>query len=41
MDVASLTRAIERENEKASNYRLQLAADQANSSGDDEEENDL
>ena len=41
MDAAALMRAIERENEKASNYRSQLAADkESNSSGDDEETDD-
>jgi hypothetical protein len=43
MDVAALTRAIERENAKASNYRSQLVddADESDSSsGDDEEEED-
>jgi len=43
MDVAALTRAIERENAKASNYRSQLVVDadeSDSSSGDDEEEED-
>ena len=41
MDAAALMRAIERENQKASNYRSQLAADEeSNSSGDDEETDD-
>ena len=41
MDVAALTRAIERENAKAGNYRSQLvddAGESDSSSGDDEEE---
>ena len=45
MDVAALMRAIERENEKASNYRSQLQAsgaeeDESNSSDEDEEDED-
>ena len=40
MDAAALMRAIERENQKASNYRSQLAAYDSNSSGDDEETDD-